>query len=127
MEPYVRAMPRHSGDVRDARPHDLQQRRADCRMGRPESRLPSRFAYRDHVEAGGLVSYGPNICEMPRQASAQSRAGQMAFVHRTIQAQLRALDESSPVCGGGCMDAAAWSGHRPVFGLGAARVVIDAV
>ena len=34
-----------------------------------QSRLPSVFAYRDHVEAGGLLSYGANIREMPRQAA----------------------------------------------------------
>ena len=34
-----------------------------------QSRLPSVFAYRDHVEAGGLMSYGANIREMPRQAA----------------------------------------------------------
>ena len=33
------------------------------------SRLPSVFAFRDHVEAVGLLSYGANIREMPRQAA----------------------------------------------------------
>jgi putative ABC transport system substrate-binding protein len=34
-----------------------------------QARLPSVYAYRDHVEVGGLLSYGANIREMPRQAA----------------------------------------------------------
>jgi hypothetical protein len=32
-------------------------------------RLPTIFAYRDHVEAGGLVSYGPNVAANFRRAA----------------------------------------------------------
>jgi putative ABC transport system substrate-binding protein len=33
------------------------------------NRLPSIAGFRDHVEAGGLLSYGANIREMPRQTA----------------------------------------------------------
>jgi putative tryptophan/tyrosine transport system substrate-binding protein len=29
-------------------------------------RFPTGFAYREHVDAGGLLSYGPSIGRMPR-------------------------------------------------------------
>jgi putative ABC transport system substrate-binding protein len=32
-------------------------------------RLPTIFAYRDHVEAGGLMSYGPNVAANFRRAA----------------------------------------------------------
>jgi len=34
------------------------------------NRLPTSFAHREHVDAGGLVSYGPNFPEMWRLAAA---------------------------------------------------------
>jgi putative ABC transport system substrate-binding protein len=34
-----------------------------------ELRLPTIYAYRDYVESGGLVSYGPNIRAMFRRAA----------------------------------------------------------
>jgi putative ABC transport system substrate-binding protein len=33
------------------------------------SRLPSAFARRENVEAGGLMSYGPNLADLFRQAA----------------------------------------------------------
>ena len=33
-------------------------------------RLPTSFAHREHVEAGGLMSYGPNFPDMWRLAAA---------------------------------------------------------
>jgi len=35
-----------------------------------KSRLPTSFAHREHVEAGGLMSYGPNFPDMWRLAAA---------------------------------------------------------
>jgi putative ABC transport system substrate-binding protein len=32
-------------------------------------RLPTMYAYRDYVEAGGLISYGPNIAVNFRRAA----------------------------------------------------------
>jgi putative ABC transport system substrate-binding protein len=34
-----------------------------------KSRLPTSFAHREHVEAGGLMSYGPNFADMWRLAA----------------------------------------------------------
>jgi putative ABC transport system substrate-binding protein len=34
-----------------------------------EQRLPTMFAYRDHVQAGGLMSYGPNVAANFRRAA----------------------------------------------------------
>jgi ABC-type uncharacterized transport system substrate-binding protein len=34
-----------------------------------ELKLPTIYAYRDYVESGGLVSYGPNIRSMFRRAA----------------------------------------------------------
>jgi putative tryptophan/tyrosine transport system substrate-binding protein len=33
------------------------------------ARLPAIYGYRDHVEAGGLISYGPNLAETYRRAA----------------------------------------------------------
>ena len=35
-----------------------------------KNRLPTSFAHREHVEAGGLMSYGPNFPDMWRLAAA---------------------------------------------------------
>jgi putative ABC transport system substrate-binding protein len=34
-----------------------------------ETRLPAIYQWREHVEAGGLISYGPNLAEMWRQSA----------------------------------------------------------
>jgi ABC-type uncharacterized transport system substrate-binding protein len=34
-----------------------------------ESRLPAIYQWREHVEAGGLISYGPSLAELWRQAA----------------------------------------------------------
>ena len=34
-----------------------------------KARVPSFYPFREWVEAGGLLSYGPNIVEMPRYAA----------------------------------------------------------
>jgi len=34
-----------------------------------KNRLPTSFAHREHVEAGGLMSYGPNFPDMWRLAA----------------------------------------------------------
>jgi putative ABC transport system substrate-binding protein len=34
-----------------------------------KNRLPSSFAHREHVDAGGLMSYGPNFPDMWRLAA----------------------------------------------------------
>jgi putative ABC transport system substrate-binding protein len=36
-----------------------------------EKRLPTVFGHRDPVEAGGLMSYGPQFSEMMRRAASQ--------------------------------------------------------
>ena len=33
------------------------------------NRLPAIYPYREHVEAGGLIAYGPNYDELFRQAA----------------------------------------------------------
>ena len=35
-----------------------------------EYRLPAIYQWREHVEAGGLISYGPNLAAMWRQSAA---------------------------------------------------------
>ena len=35
-----------------------------------KNRLPTSFAHREHVDAGGLMSYGPNFADMWRLAAA---------------------------------------------------------
>jgi ABC-type uncharacterized transport system substrate-binding protein len=42
-----------------------------------KNRLPTSFAHREHVEAGGLMSYGPNFPDMWRRAA--------GFVDRTFK------------------------------------------
>jgi putative ABC transport system substrate-binding protein len=46
----------------------LGQRRQISELA-ARNRLPSMFAYREHVEAGGLMSYGQNITDFFRRAA----------------------------------------------------------
>jgi len=34
-----------------------------------ENRLPAIYQWREHAEAGGLMSYGPNLAELWRQSA----------------------------------------------------------
>jgi putative tryptophan/tyrosine transport system substrate-binding protein len=35
-----------------------------------KNRLPTMFSFRDYVDAGGLMSYGPNLPDLHRRAAA---------------------------------------------------------
>ena len=42
-----------------------------------EHRLPTIYQWREQVESGGLLSYGPDLASMWRQAKAEGENGQV--------------------------------------------------
>jgi putative ABC transport system substrate-binding protein len=79
-----------------------------------EYKMPAIYQWREHVEAGGLISYGPNLGEMWRQCSVMmakvlagakpGHAGRAAIHHRA-----RGQPQDSQGVGAGVAAAASYS------------------
>ena len=42
-----------------------------------ENKLPSVYAFREHIEAGGLIAYTPNYHDLFRRAASYAKPGEL--------------------------------------------------